>query len=139
MITGGGDQPNVVPAVASVWYYFREQDFDRIKENFELGNEIAEGAAKMTGTTVTRRIVGTAAPRHFNRPIAEAAYANIKAVGLPEWTEGEQAFAKLVPKNVGAEEIDGLATALEKLEPPDEAPENGGTGEKGHGRTEEGR
>src|SRR3546814_7134534 len=78
VITVGGDQPNCVPSVASVWYYFRGQDFDRIKENFELGNEIAEGAAKMTGTTVTRCIVGTAAPRHFNRPIAEAAYANIK-------------------------------------------------------------
>ncbi|HEY9554636.1 amidohydrolase [Allosphingosinicella sp.] len=131
VITDGGDQPNVVPSVASVWYYFREQDFDRIKENFELGNEIAEGAAKMTGTTVTRRIVGTAAPRHFNRPIAEAAYANIKAVGLPEWTEGEQAFAKLVQKNVGAEEIDGLATELEKLEPPEEEPESGGSDDIG--------
>src|SRR3546814_18380807 len=108
VITDGGDQPNVVPSVASVWYYFREQDFDRIKENFELGNEIAEGAAKMTGTTVTRRIVGTAAPRHFNRPIAEAAYANIKAVGLPEWTEGEQAFAKLVQQNVGRQEERGV-------------------------------
>src|SRR3546814_14814998 len=81
----------------------------------------------MTGTTVTRRIVGTAAPRHFNRPIAEAAYANIKAVGLPEWTEGEQAFAKLVQKNVGAEEIDGLATEREKLEPPEEEPESSGS------------
>src|SRR3546814_12703625 len=85
----------------------------------------------MTGTTVTRRIVGTAAPRHFNRPIAEAAYANIKAVGLPEWTEGEQAFAKLVQKNVGAEEIDGLATELEKLEPPEEEPESGGSDDIG--------
>src|SRR3546814_20980699 len=91
VITDGGDQPNVVPSVASVWYYFREQDFDRIKENFELGNEIAEGAAKMTGTTVTRRIVGTAAPRHFNRPIAEAAYAHLKAGGTTDWTEGETA------------------------------------------------
>src|SRR3546814_17379353 len=104
VITDGGDQPNVVPSVASVWYYFREQDFDRIKETFELDNEIAEGAAKMTGTPVTRRIVGTAAPRHFNRPLAAAAYANLQAVGLPESTEGEQASAKPLPKPGGAEE-----------------------------------
>ncbi len=131
VITDGGDQPNVVPSVASVWYYFREQDFEGIRENFETGNEIAEGAAKMTGTTVTRRIVGTAAPRHFNRPIAEAAYANIKAVCLPEWTEDEQAFAKLVQKNVGADEIEGLATELEELEPPLEEPKSGGSDDIG--------
>jgi aminobenzoyl-glutamate utilization protein B len=32
VITNGGDQPNVVPPRASVWYYFRENDYDRIKE-----------------------------------------------------------------------------------------------------------
>jgi hypothetical protein len=28
VITNGGDQPNVVPPSASVWYYFREADYD---------------------------------------------------------------------------------------------------------------
>ena len=32
VITDGGDQPNVVPPVASVWYYFRELDYPHIKE-----------------------------------------------------------------------------------------------------------
>ena len=131
VITDGGDQPNVVPSVATVWYYFREQDFDRIRKNFEIGNEIAEGAAKMTGTKVSRRIVGSAAPRHFNRPMAEAAYANIKAVGLPKWTEGEQAFAKLVQKNVSAEKQEGLAVKLDEMKPPVEKPESGGSDDIG--------
>ena len=26
VITNGGDQPNVVPRNASIWYYFRETD-----------------------------------------------------------------------------------------------------------------
>lgn len=33
VITDGGDQPNVVPSVASVWYYFREQTFEAIQKN----------------------------------------------------------------------------------------------------------
>ncbi len=131
VITDGGDQPNVVPSVATVWYYFREQDFDRIRKNFDIGNEIAEGAAKMTATTVKRRIVGTAAPRHFNRPIAEAAYANIKAVGLPKWTAGEQAFAKLVQQNAGADKQEGLPTELKALEPPLKEPKSGGSDDIG--------
>ena len=42
VITNGGDQPNVVPSLASVWYFFRELDFENIKKNYEIGNKIAE-------------------------------------------------------------------------------------------------
>ena len=131
VISDGGDQPNVVPSVASVWYFFREQDFKGIQKSFDIGNTISEAAAKMTDTTVTRRIIGTAAPRHFNRPIAEAAYENIKAVGLPKWTLGEQAFAKLVQKNTQAEKQEGLAVELKKFEPPLAEPKSGGSDDIG--------
>lgn len=131
VITDGGDQPNVVPSLATVWYYFREQDFAGIRKSFEIGNEIAEGAARMTGTTVSRRIVGTAAPRHFNRPIAEAAYANIKAVGLPKWTPDEQAFAKLVQAEVKSDKKEGLATKLKEMEAPAAEPKSGGSDDIG--------
>ena len=83
VITGGGNQPNVVPPVASVWYYFRELDYAHIKELREIGDSIAQGAAMMTNTTVTSRVLGSAWPQHFNRPVAEAMYENIKQVGLP--------------------------------------------------------
>ena len=32
VITDGGDQPNVVPPTAAVWYYFREADYDHIMD-----------------------------------------------------------------------------------------------------------
>src|SRR5262249_50970105 len=48
VITNGGDQPNVIPPIASVWYFFREMDFENIKKNYEIGNKIAEAAAMMT-------------------------------------------------------------------------------------------
>src|SRR5262245_29234484 len=60
VITSGGDQPNVVPSVASVWYYFRELDYDHIKQMRDVGDSIAQGAAMMTSTTVTSRVLGTA-------------------------------------------------------------------------------
>lgn len=130
VITDGGDQPNVVPSVAKVWYYFREQSFADIRKNFEIGNTIAEAAAKMTDTTVEHRVIGSAAPQHFNRPLAEAAKANIDKVGLPKWTPEEQAFAKAVQKNLGAKEK-GLAVELEVLKTPAEKPESGGSDDIG--------
>lgn len=130
VITDGGDQPNVVPSVASVWYYFREQTFDGIQKNYGIGNKIAEAAAAMTDTTVTRRVRGAAAPQHFNRPMAEAAERNIQAVGLPAWTADEQAFAKAVQKNIGTKE-EGLATKLEGLKAPEPEPRSGGSDDIG--------
>jgi len=130
VITDGGDQPNVVPSVASVWYYFREQTFDGIQKNFGIGNKIAEAAAAMTDTSVTRRVRGAAAPQHFNRPIAEAAERNVQAVGMPTWNADEQAFAKAVQKNLGAKE-EGLATKLEGLKPPQPEPQSGGSDDIG--------
>ena len=50
IITNGGDQPNVVPQNASVWYYFRETDYEHIKELREIGDSIAKAAAMMTNT-----------------------------------------------------------------------------------------
>ena len=41
---------------------------------------LAQGAALMTNTTVTSRVLGSAWPQHFNRPVAEAMYENIKQV-----------------------------------------------------------
>lgn len=131
VITDGGDQPNVVPSVASVWYYFREQTFDGIQKNYGIGNRIAEAAAAMTDTSVTRRVRGAAAPQHFNKPMAEAAHRNILAVGLPQWTQDEQAFAKAVQKNMGNAKVEGLATRLEQLKAPEPEPPSGGSDDIG--------
>ncbi|MDR2626168.1 MAG: amidohydrolase [Zoogloeaceae bacterium] len=117
VITDGGDQPNVVPSRASVWYYIREMDFENIRKNVKIADDIAAGAALATGTQVTRRVVGSAAPRHFNRPLAEAAQVNIERVGLPTWTEEEQRFAKAVQALVEQPQT-GLNTSLAELRAP---------------------
>lgn len=131
VIVDGGDQPNVVPSEASVWYYFREQTFDAIKKNYAIGDKIAQAAADMTDTKVDHQVIGTAAPRHFNRPMAEAAQANIEAVGLPVWTADEQAFAKAVQTNIGAPKQTGLDIKLKGLSAPDPKPESGGSDDIG--------
>src|SRR6266481_2515717 len=130
VITNGGDQPNVIPSLASVWYFFREMDFENIRKNYEIGNRIAEAAAMMTDTKVTRKVIGTAAPRHFNKPVAEALQSNIERVGPPKWTEDEQTFARAVQRLVEGKD-DGLNTAAKKLEPPSARPESGSSDDIG--------
>jgi aminobenzoyl-glutamate utilization protein B len=127
VITDGGGQPNVVPPTASVWYYFREIDYPHIKEMWETGNTMAQGAAMMTGTTVTWRLLGSAWPQHMNRTVAETIQANIQKVGTPNWSDADQAFAKLVQRNMKVRE-QGLPTTVGTLGGPTPAAANTGGG-----------
>ena len=118
VILDGGDLPNVVPQTASTWYYLRELDYAGIKAMWAVADSVAEGAALMTGTTLLpRRVLGAAWPRHFNRPMAQAMDANIRAVGMPAWTEDDQRFARAVQRAAGAPDS-GLKTTVDTLHPP---------------------
>jgi aminobenzoyl-glutamate utilization protein B len=115
VISDGGDQPNVVPSKASVWYYFRERTYPDIKKLFDIGVKIAEGAAMMTDTKFTYEVLGSAWPGHFNKPIAEAMYANMKIVGLPKWSEEDQLLAKATQLELKAPRVNGLATKIDTI------------------------
>ena len=118
IIVDGGDQPNVVPQTATIWFFFRERDYEHVMEIYRAANLMAEGAALMTNTQIdTIMTVGSAWSRHFNRPVAEAAYANIEHVGLPEWSEDDIALATGIQRELGSEE-EGLATEIGELQGP---------------------
>lgn len=105
VITDGGDQPNVVPRTASVWYYFRQTTYPKIKELWEIGDTMARGAAMMAGVELLpTRVLGSAWPGHFNKTVAEVTYANIQKVGMPQWTAEDQMLAKALQKELGSRE-----------------------------------
>jgi aminobenzoyl-glutamate utilization protein B len=124
VITNGGDQPNVVPPSASVWYYYRELDFDNIKNLWQIGDTMAQAASMMTDTTWTSRVLGTAWPGHFSVPIGEAMYENMKKVGLPQWSEADQTLAKALQKELKFPER-GLPVKIPELRRPPVAEADG--------------
>ncbi len=118
VIPDGGDQPNVVPSKASVWYYFRERTYPAIKALFDKGVKTAEGAALMTDTKFTYEILGSAWPAHFNKPLADITYENIRKVGLPKWSAEDQLLAKATQLEMKAGKIEGLAEKIDTLGMP---------------------
>jgi aminobenzoyl-glutamate utilization protein B len=133
VIPNGGDQPNVVPSTASVWYFVRELDAPRIRALWAVADSVAQGAALMTGTRLAgTRVIGSAWPPHFNRPLAEALGANINRVGMPRWTEADVQLAKALQKEMGVE-VRGLDTLPRGAVPPpkDDARKGGGSDDIG--------
>jgi aminobenzoyl-glutamate utilization protein B len=114
IITEGGEAPNVVPDKASVWYYIRNTD-DRLEETFKRVLDCARGAAIASGSTLDTVTVLTAIhQRHINKGIAETIQKNIELIGMPEWTSGEQAFARALQKELRVKET-GLDYKIQPL------------------------
>jgi len=104
VITEGGEAPNVVPDKASVWYYVRNTD-DRLEDTYKRVIDCANGAAIASGTVLdTIRVLTGVHQKHSNKGMAETIRRNIELVGMPEWTESENNFAKSLQKELGAKE-----------------------------------
>jgi aminobenzoyl-glutamate utilization protein B len=85
---------------------------------------MAQAATMMTGTTVDRKVVGSAWPPHFSKVIAEVQQKNIELVGMPSWTEADEKLARALQKEIGAKQ-DGLNRTIKPLESPPSEPMGG--------------
>ena len=89
----GGISPNVVQAKASVLYMVRA---NKVKDSVALQkrvDDIAKGAALMTGTTFRRVFIDGTAELVPNFTIEKALYENLWAVGVPLYEEEDYALA----------------------------------------------
>jgi aminobenzoyl-glutamate utilization protein B len=101
--TNGGEAPNVVPDRASVWYYARESDA-RVEDMYERVVNCAKAGALATGTELTTRVYTAIHQRHANKALAELIHSNIRAVGMPDWTQDEHEFARALQRELKADE-----------------------------------
>ncbi|MBI5819818.1 MAG: amidohydrolase [Verrucomicrobia bacterium] len=101
VIPDGGEAPNVVPDRARVWYFLRNSD-DKLEEMYQRVLNCAKGAALATGTELAEaRVLAAAHQSHHNKALAELMMKNIELVGMPRWTEQENAFARALQKALG--------------------------------------
>jgi aminobenzoyl-glutamate utilization protein B len=114
VVTEGGAQPNVIPARATAWWFLRDRDPEGVRRLFERAERIATGAAMMADCTLETNVLSGVWPVRCNETVARAIQAAIEAVGMPAWTEEEQAFARAVQMNAGKPPT-GLRPAITPL------------------------
>ncbi len=130
VILEGGEAPNVVPDKASVWYYIRNTD-ERVEPMYERVIDCAKGAALATGTKLSDiRCLTAVHQKHANQAAAELFQKNIELVGMPEWTNEEEVFAKALQKNLQKEEI-GMPDKVDSLKAPTGVAVGGGSTDVG--------
>ena len=117
VVLEGGEAPNVVPDKASVWYYVRNTD-ERLEDMYRRVVDCAKAGALASGTELaSMRVISAIHQRHANKAAAELFQKNIELVGMPAWSDEEQAFAKALQKELGAEEK-GMPAKVDPLEAP---------------------
>lgn len=90
---GGGCSPNVVQSKASVLYMVRSPQVKKAVELQKRVDDIAAGAALMTGTTCERKFIDGVAETIPNHVLEALLYQNFAEVGVPQHTSQEMTFA----------------------------------------------
>jgi aminobenzoyl-glutamate utilization protein B len=126
VIPNGGEAPNVVPAYAKVWYYVRDSNRKNVIAHYEWLTQIAEAAALATQTTHKLTLITGVHELLLNRPLQEAAQANLEYVGAPAFSEDDHAFARELQKNLGLEPL-GYPTEVRPLADEIQPTEGGST------------
>jgi aminobenzoyl-glutamate utilization protein B len=131
VITNGGGQPNVVPALAQVWYFTRGNTHEDAEFLYDWVCDIADGAAKMTRTKVQVHIDTDCHEIIPNLPLSKVLARNFKRIGPPQFTETDIAFARRLQEplraDFGLKEPKPLLDMLEDLPAKPYPPEGGST------------
>jgi len=135
-ITDGGGVPNVVPGEAEVWYFIRAPTRPEVDRLSARVDQIADGAALMSGTSVERQYITGAWELLSNDVIGDVMYDTLSELGPIEYTREDREFAQALqetmdpasiesrfrdlPENA-AESLRGEALAFEVFERTDQA------------------
>lgn len=114
VIANGGEAPNVVPAHAKVWYYVRDDNREKVIKNYQWMLQIAEAAAMATQTRHKVTLITGVHELLLNRPLQEAAQANLEYVGAPEFSEADHEFARELQAGLDIEPV-GYPTEIKPL------------------------
>ncbi len=105
----GGRSPNVVQPRASVLYMVRSNHVAEAVELQKRVDDIARGAALMTGTTVEKQFIDGLADTVPNHTLETVLYRNFEELGVPVHTDEELAYADALSGTYpGSDRVPGI-------------------------------
>ncbi|MCY3780082.1 MAG: amidohydrolase [Chloroflexi bacterium] len=94
VVTSGGQAPNVVPAFAQVWYFVRAPQRAQVDEMYQWMQDIAKGAALMSGTRHEIEFITGCYDMLPNDIISDLLHAKMAEVDDMRFTDQERQFAR---------------------------------------------
>ena len=104
-LDAGGIAPNVVQASARSRYIIRAAELGDLKEIAARVDDVACGAALMTGTKLDIRVISGMSNLLGNTPLERTMQANLQRLGPPPFDADDRAFAEQIRATVRQEDI----------------------------------
>lgn len=108
----GGIAPNVVQGSSTVHYFIRAPKSSQVKEIYKRVIDVAEGAAKMTGTKMTYELYSGLSDFVPNHKLSEVLHASMEEVGVPPFDEKDMEQAREFFYSGTPEEIESKKLAI---------------------------
>ena len=105
-LDAGGIAPNVVQATAKIRYLIRARNLPELNRLIERVRKIADGAALMTETVVTTKVISAVSNLLGNSPLEAALHANLERLGPPPFDEADRAFAQKIQATMSDEDVE---------------------------------
>ena len=105
VVDAGGIAPNVVQATATVRYAIRARDLPGMRALIERVTKVAQGAALMTETQMTLRVVSAVSNLLGNTPLEEAMQRHFEHLGPPPFEAADRKYAAEIQATLTAEDI----------------------------------
>lgn len=105
IIEAGGDAVNVVPDYARLAMFIRDESRGGVEATTQWARELAAGAAMGTQTRAEFTVAFGLHDLLPNKALIERLYTHLQDVGVPQWSEEEQAFARECQRNFGVPEV----------------------------------
>ena len=128
----GGFSPNVVQPHAEVLYLLRAPHSEQVQEIYARVNDIAKGAALMTGTTESHEFIKACSETILNDTLQQTMYEEMLALGEPAVTEEELAYARALTEEAlsglpGTDPAHPIHSEICPFHPGDVQPDYGST------------
>jgi aminobenzoyl-glutamate utilization protein B len=105
MLDAGGVAPNVVQATATVRYAVRARDLPGMRPLIERVKKVAQGAALMTETSVSEKVVSAVSNLLANTPLEQAMQRQLDRLGAPPFDAADRKYAAEIQATLTAEDI----------------------------------
>ncbi|MEK4228231.1 M20 family metallopeptidase [Solibacillus sp. FSL H8-0538] len=112
----GGFSPNVVQPEAEVFYYIRAPRVKQAREIMERVNNVARGAALMTGTTAIIPRVSGLSDLVPNTTLQKLMFEQFEALGVPTFDDKEQDFAEKLQATLTEQELQSDINGIKALQ-----------------------
>ncbi len=113
-LDAGGKAPNVVQDYACTYYFVRAPKVKQALEIRDRVDDIARGAALMTGTKLTITHMDGLSDYVPNDTLSSLMYQAFNEVGTPEYTDEELALAKAYCDTIPANDLENARRTLAK-------------------------